>query len=92
MSSSVSPLSTPRPIRILIVDDHPLIQDGIAALIAGKKDLELVAQASNGTEGVEQFRKHRPDITLMDLQMEGLNGIDAIIAIREQARMLPSSC
>ena len=85
MSSSVSPLSTPRPIRILIVDDHPLIQDGIAALIAGKKDLELVAQASNGTEGVEQFRKHRPDITLMDLQMEGLNGIDAIIAIREQA-------
>jgi len=67
------------------VDDHPLIQDGIAALIAGKKDLELVAQASNGTEGVEQFRKHRPDITLMDLQMEGLNGIDAIIAIREQA-------
>jgi DNA-binding NarL/FixJ family response regulator len=81
----VSPLSTPRPIRILIVDDHPLIQDGIAALIAGKKDLELVAQASNGTEGVEQFRKHRPDITLMDLQMEGLNGIDAIIAIREQA-------
>ncbi len=85
MSSSVSPLSTPRPIRILIVDDHPLIQDGIAALIVGKKDLELVAQASNGTEGVEQFRKHRPDITLMDLQMEGLNGIDAIIAIREQA-------
>jgi DNA-binding NarL/FixJ family response regulator len=85
VSSSVSPLSTPRPIRILIVDDHPLIQDGIAALIAGKKDLELVAQASNGTEGVEQFRKHRPDITLMDLQMEGLNGIDAIIAIREQA-------
>jgi len=81
----VSPLSTPRPIRILIVDDHPLIQDGIAALIVGKKDLELVAQASNGTEGVEQFRKHRPDITLMDLQMEGLNGIDAIIAIREQA-------
>jgi len=85
VSSSVSPLSTPRPIRILIVDDHPLIQDGIAALIVGKKDLELVAQASNGTEGVEQFRKHRPDITLMDLQMEGLNGIDAIIAIREQA-------
>jgi len=67
------------------VDDHPLIQDGIAALIANKKDLELVAQASNGTEGVEQFRKHKPDITLMDLQMEGLNGIDAIIAIREQA-------
>ena len=84
VSSSVSPLSTPRPIRILIVDDHPLIQDGIAALLAGKKDLQLVAQASSGTEGVEQYRKHRPDITLMDLQMAGLNGIDAIIAIREQ--------
>lgn len=85
MSYSASPHPTPRPIRLLIVDDHPLIQDGIAALIANKKDLELVAQASNGTEGVEQFRKHKPDITLMDLQMEGLNGIDAIIAIREQA-------
>ena len=85
MNYSASPHPTPRPIRLLIVDDHPLIQDGIAALIANKKDLELVAQASNGTEGVEQFRKHKPDITLMDLQMEGLNGIDAIIAIREQA-------
>ncbi len=85
VSSSPSPLSTQRPIRILIVDDHPLIREGIAALVAGKKDLELVAQASSGAEGVELFRKHKPDITLMDLQMAGLNGIDAIIAIREQA-------
>ncbi|MGJ5816762.1 response regulator [Paludibaculum fermentans] len=80
-----SPLSTPRPIRILVVDDHPLIREGIAALMAGKKDLELVAQAAGGAEGVEQFRKHKPDITLMDLQMPGLHGVDAIIAIREQA-------
>jgi DNA-binding NarL/FixJ family response regulator len=88
--SSASPLehpsSTVRPIRILVVDDHPLLREGIAALLAGKKDLELVAQASNGAEGIEQFRKHKPDVTLMDLQMPGLSGIDAIIGIREQAR------
>ncbi len=76
---------TTRPIRILIVDDHPLIREGIDALLAGKPDLELVAQAANGLEGVEQFRKHQPDVTLMDLQMPGMHGIDAIIAIREQA-------
>lgn len=79
------PISTPGLIRILVVDDHPLIREGIAALVAGKNDLELVAEASNGLEGVEQFRKHKPDITLMDLQMPGLHGIDAIIAIRERA-------
>jgi DNA-binding NarL/FixJ family response regulator len=89
VNSLASPLSGPgptsKPIRILVVDDHPLLREGIAALLAGKKDMELVAQASSGTEGVEQFRLHRPDITLMDLQMPGLHGIDAIIAIREQA-------
>ena len=89
MNSSAVPLERPiaakQPIRILIVDDHPLIREGIAALLAGKKDLELVAQASSGADGVEQFRKCKPDITLMDLQMPGLHGIDAIIAIREQA-------
>jgi DNA-binding NarL/FixJ family response regulator len=84
VSLTQAPPSDARPVRILIVDDHPLIREGIAALVAGKADLELVAQASNGTEGVEQFRKHRPDVTLMDLQMPGLHGIDAIIAIREQ--------
>jgi len=73
------------PIRILIVDDHPLIREGVAALVGGKPDFELVAQASNGADGIEQFRKHKPDVTLMDLQMPGLPGIDAIIAIREQA-------
>jgi DNA-binding NarL/FixJ family response regulator len=71
------------PIRILIVDDHPLIREGIAALLGNKGDLELVAQASSGAEGVELFRAYKPDITLMDLQMPGLHGIDAILAIRE---------
>jgi DNA-binding NarL/FixJ family response regulator len=73
------------PIRILVVDDHPLLRDGIAALVGGQADMELVAQASNGREGVEQFRKHAPDITLMDLQMPETSGIEAIIAIREEA-------
>jgi DNA-binding NarL/FixJ family response regulator len=83
-SSSEGPAATGRPIRLLVVDDHPLLREGIAALVAGKKDLELVAQASNGAEAVDQFLKHGPDITLMDLQMPGLHGIDAIIAIREK--------
>ncbi|MGC4051236.1 MAG: response regulator transcription factor [Paludibaculum sp.] len=84
-SRLASPITSSQPIRILVVDDHPLIREGIAALVAGKRDLELVAQACSGAEGVDQFRKHRPDITLMDLQMPGMHGIDAIIAIREQA-------
>jgi DNA-binding NarL/FixJ family response regulator len=68
-------------IRILTVDDHPLLREGIAALLASQPDMTLVAEASNGREAVEQFREHRPDITLMDLQMPEMNGIDAIIAI-----------
>jgi DNA-binding NarL/FixJ family response regulator len=78
-------LSEQGPIRILVVDDHPLLRDGIAALVGGQADMELVAQASNGREGIEQFRKHAPDITLMDLQMPETSGIDAIISIREEA-------
>jgi len=70
-------------IRIMVVDDHPLLRDGIAALLAGQPDLELVAQASNGREAIEQFRRHAPDVTLMDLQMPEMTGIDAIVAIRE---------
>jgi DNA-binding NarL/FixJ family response regulator len=68
-------------IRILSVDDHSLLREGIAALLASQPDMTLVAEASNGREAVEQFREHRPDITLMDLQMPEMNGIDAIIAI-----------
>ncbi len=85
LASTLERSATPRPIRVLIVDDHPLIREGIAALLAGKKDLELVAEASNGAEGVQQYRQHIPDVTLMDLQMPGLNGIDAIRVIREKA-------
>ena len=79
------------PIRILSVDDHPLLREGVAALLAGQADMALVAQASNGREAIEQFRIHRPDVTLMDLQMPEMNGLDAIIAIRgefPEARMV----
>jgi DNA-binding NarL/FixJ family response regulator len=69
-------------IRILVVDDHPLLRDGIAALIEGQPDMDLIGQASTGSEGVSQFRSHTPDITLMDLQMPNGNGIEAIEAIR----------
>jgi len=69
-------------IRVLSVDDHPLLRGGIAALIGNQTDMEVVAEACNGREALEQFRKHRPDITLMDLQMPGMSGIDAISAVR----------
>ena len=71
-------------IRILAVDDHAIVRDGIARLVATQPDMELVAEASDGREAVEQFRKHRPDITLMDLQMPNMCGIDAINAIRSE--------
>ena len=69
-------------IRILAVDDHALITQGIAVLLGIEDDMTLVAQASNGREAIQQFRTHRPDVTLMDLQMPEMNGLDAIIAIR----------
>jgi DNA-binding NarL/FixJ family response regulator len=72
-------------IRIIIVDDHPLLRDGIEALVGGQQDMELVGQASTGREGIELFRTQVPDITLMDLQMPDKNGIDAITAIRQTA-------
>ena len=72
-------------VRILAVDDHPLLREGIAALIANEPDLKLVAEASNGRDAIEQFRKVRPDVTLMDVQMPDMSGIDALIAIREEA-------
>jgi DNA-binding NarL/FixJ family response regulator len=69
-------------IRVLSVDDHLLLREGIAALVRSQTDLELVAEACNGREALELFRKHRPDITLMDLQMPEMSGIDAVSAIR----------
>jgi DNA-binding NarL/FixJ family response regulator len=72
------------PIRILCVDDHALLREGIAALIATQSDMTLVAEAASGREAVAQFRLHQPDVTLMDLQMGEMNGIDAIIAIRAE--------
>jgi DNA-binding NarL/FixJ family response regulator len=72
------------PIRILSVDDHPIILQGIAGLIAVESDMQIVAEAANGREALQQFRKHRPDVTLMDLQMPEMSGLDATTAIRAE--------
>ncbi len=71
------------PIRILCVDDHPVLREGIAAVLSSETDMVLVGEASNGREAIEQFHTHRPDVTLMDLQMPEMNGTDAILAIRK---------
>lgn len=71
-------------IRVLTVDDHPLFREGIAAVIARQEDMLLVGEATNGQEAIRSFRIIRPDVTLMDLQMPDMNGIDAIIAIRQE--------
>ena len=82
---------TDKSIRILTVDDHPILRDGLAAIIGGQADMAVVGEAANGAEALEQFRNLRPDVTLMDLQMPRMNGVDAILAIRKefvQARII----
>ena len=71
----------PSSIRVMAVDDHPVVRQGIIGLVSGQPDMKLVAEASNGREAIQQFRTHRPDVTLMDVQMPEMNGVDAIIAI-----------
>ena len=76
-------MKTKSSIKVLTVDDHPVLREGIAAVLGSEDDLELIAEASNGKEAVAQFRTHRPDVTLMDLQMPDMGGIEAIQAIRK---------
>src|SRR5216684_3147785 len=71
-------------IRILSVDDHPMLRQGVAALVGGQADMSLVAEAPTGREAIQQFRAHHPDVTLMDLQMPEMNGLDAMIPIRDE--------
>jgi DNA-binding NarL/FixJ family response regulator len=77
-----APPSSSQPIRVLTVDDHPLLREGIAAVIEGQSDMRLVGEATNGREAIERYRALRPDVTLMDLRMPDINGIEAITAIR----------
>ena len=85
INMGIDPVSSQRAsIRILAVDDHPVFRSGIAGLVADQPDMCLVAEASNGREAIQQFRAHRPDVTLMDLQMPELSGLDATIAIRSE--------
>jgi len=73
------------PIRILVVDDHPIVRAGIEALMTGHADMVIVAQAANGREAIQHFRTHHPDVTLMDIQMPEMGGLDALIAIRNES-------
>jgi DNA-binding NarL/FixJ family response regulator len=73
-----------KPIRILSVEDHPVFREGLNTIIASQSDMQLVAQAANAAEAIREFRKHRPDVTLMDLRLPGTDGIDTLISIRSE--------
>src|SRR3989441_12623433 len=78
-------MSDPTRIRVLCVDDHTLLREGIAAIINSQPDMVLIAEASNGTEAIQKFKEHRPDVTLMDLRLPDINGVDSLMAIRADA-------
>jgi two-component system, NarL family, response regulator len=77
-------MTSSTPIRILTVDDHPVVREGIAGLVGVQPDMTVIAEAANGRDAIQQFRTHRPDVTLMDIQMPEMNGLDALIAIRAE--------
>ena len=77
-------MTEPSSIRVFSVDDHPLLREGIAAIIGNEPDMVMVAQAATGLEAIHQFRQHRPDVTLMDLRLPDMSGIDAMMAIRNE--------
>jgi DNA-binding NarL/FixJ family response regulator len=80
----MSTTSNPDPIRVLSVDDHPLIREGIAAILEAEPDMKLVGEATNGRDAIEGFRRHQPDVTLMDLRMPDVGGLEAIARIRSE--------
>ncbi len=77
-------MSAASQIRVFSVDDHPLLHEGLATIIKNQADLLLVAEASNGREAIQRFREHKPDVTLMDLRLPDMSGIDAMISIRSE--------